>query len=341
MSYLKNTWYVAAWASEVTHDKVLARTILGQPVALFRRPDGSPAALLDRCPHRFAPLSAGTLSNGAVMCRYHGLQFDGSGTCVGNPHGGARRGLGVKAWPVVDAHRATWIWMGDAAKADPSLIPPLDYLGDAPETAFSCGKLLSGSGHYELFSDNILDLSHTDFLHPNTLGGGAVTRTKQSVEEGSDYIEVTWHTPDTPPPPALHALFGSIPERTDIIHKVRWYAPAIMRLISAVLPAGQPIEQGFANVNAHIMTPESDTSTHYFFAATRNYLMEDAELNDRVARTRETIFATEDKPMIELVQARMGSADFWDLEPRLMSIDEASVRVRRRLKRLIEAEKGS
>lgn len=338
MKYLRRAWYVAAWMHEILPGKILHRTILGEPLALFRSADGSPAALLDRCPHRFAPLSAGVLSGGRVMCRYHGLEFDTQGRCVANPHGPALQSLAVRSWPVRDAHRATWIWMGDPAEADPALIPPLDYLGDAPDTAFSCGQLLSGRGNYELFSDNILDLSHTDYLHPTTLGGGAVTKTRQRIEETDSYIEVTWYAPDTPPLPVMRSLVPNLPERTDTIQAVRWYAPSVMRLISGVVESGRPLSEGFSNVNAHIMTPETETTSHYFFAATRNFLTEDGALNLRLAKVREHIFLTEDKPMIELVQERMGGADFWDLKPRLLPIDEASVRVRRRLQKLIEAE---
>jgi phenylpropionate dioxygenase-like ring-hydroxylating dioxygenase large terminal subunit len=338
MPYLKGAWYLAAWAHEIVPGKILSRTLLGEPVALFRRADGSPAALLDRCPHRFAPLSAGVLSNDQLMCRYHGLKFDGHGRCVANPHGAVLQGLSVRSWPVRDAHRATWIWMGSPAQADPQLIPPLDYLGDAPETAFSSGQLLSGRGNYEIFSDNILDLSHTDYLHPNTLGGGAVTKTRQKVEETDSYIEVTWHAADTPPLPVMRSLVGNLPDRTDTVQKVRWYAPSVMRLISAVVESGRPIEEGYTNTNAHIMTPETETTTHYFFAATRNFLTEDGALNARLAQTREQIFLTEDKPMLELVQERMGNEDFWALAPRLLPVDEASVRVRRKLRKLIEAE---
>ena len=228
--------------------------------------------------------------------------------------------------------------MGNAADADPTLIPPLDYLGDAPETAFSSGQLLSGRGHYELFSDNILDLSHTDYLHPNTLGGGAVTKTRQKIEETESYLEVSWHAADTSALPVMQSLLGNLPERTDTVQKVRWYAPSVMRLISAVVESGRPIEEGFVHTNAHIMTPETELTTHYFFAATRNFRIEDGALNAHLEQARERIFLTEDKPMIELVQQRMGSAEFWDLKPRLLPVDEASVRVRRRLGKLIEAQ---
>ena len=338
MRYLMNAWYVAAWSNELVASTVLARRLLDEPVALFRCADGSPAALRDRCPHRFAPLSVGTLAEGQVTCRYHGLRFDGTGRCTHNPHGPATRSLAVQAWPVHEAHRAIWIWMGDPARADPTMIAPLSYLADAPESAFSCGQLLSGQGHYELFVDNILDLSHTDYLHPDTLGGGATTRAKQQLTETDDYLEVTWFSANTPASPLVRSLMGNLPEHTDIFQTVRWYAPSIMRLTAAVVRAGGPREEACANLNAHIFTPETATTTHYFFGATRNYRTDDAQLNERLAATRARIFATEDKPMIGLVQERMGAGDFFDLKPRLLPIDEASVRARRKLEKLLHAQ---
>jgi len=63
---------------------MLARTLMEQPVLLFRDADGQARALHDRCPHRFAPLWMGRLSadGRSVQCGYHGLQFDGTGACV-------------------------------------------------------------------------------------------------------------------------------------------------------------------------------------------------------------------------------------------------------------------
>ncbi len=339
--YLKNAWYVAAWGSEIVPGTVLARTILEQPVALFRRGDGTPAALHDACPHRFAPLSNGVLTDGTLACRYHGLAFDGSGACVVNPHGPILRSLGARAYPIHEAHRAAWIWMGDPGKADPALIPDLSFLAAAPDTAFSSGELLSGRGNYEVFADNILDLSHTDYLHPDTLGGGAVTKAKQQIQEYDDCFDVTWFTRDVAPPPIMASLVGTLPPRTDSFSRVRWFAPGIMKLTTGLLPVDAPDESGaVSNLNAHIMTPETARTTHYFFAATRNYCVDDPVLNDRIAAMRRKIFATEDKPMIELVDERMGDNEFWSMRPVLLSIDGASVRARRRLQTLIKAEQA-
>jgi phenylpropionate dioxygenase-like ring-hydroxylating dioxygenase large terminal subunit len=59
MNFLRNVWYVGAWDHEVSADQPLARTLLGEPVVFFRNAAGQVQALLDRCPHRFAPLSMG------------------------------------------------------------------------------------------------------------------------------------------------------------------------------------------------------------------------------------------------------------------------------------------
>jgi len=111
-----------------------------------------------------------------------------------------------------------------------------------------------------------------------------------------------------------------------------------MQLIAATGAAGAPEEDALSNLNAHVMTPQTATSTHYFFAATRNYKVDDGALNERLARMREKIFSTEDKPMIEHVASRMGEADFWSLKPVLLPVDRGAVLVRRRLKAMIEAE---
>lgn len=58
--YLCNRWYVAAWAHELDAGP-LARTIMDEPVVLYRAGDGEVAALENACAHRYVPLSLGTV----------------------------------------------------------------------------------------------------------------------------------------------------------------------------------------------------------------------------------------------------------------------------------------
>ena len=67
MMYLRNSWYVTAWDHEISHEP-LARTILGEPIVLWRTDDGSAIAFEDRCCHRHAPLSAGKVRGDRLQC---------------------------------------------------------------------------------------------------------------------------------------------------------------------------------------------------------------------------------------------------------------------------------
>src|SRR5260370_34103957 len=80
----RTAWYIAAWAAE-QKETPLARRICNDPIVLFRDPGGQPAALLDRCCHRSAPLSLGEIVAAGIQCGYHGLTFDRSGACVAVP----------------------------------------------------------------------------------------------------------------------------------------------------------------------------------------------------------------------------------------------------------------
>jgi phenylpropionate dioxygenase-like ring-hydroxylating dioxygenase large terminal subunit len=104
MEYLRNAWYVAAWSEELAAGKLIARTFLDEPVVLFRTNDGAAAALFDRCPHRFAPLSRGRHKGSEIECGYHGLRFDRSGACSLNPYnpGHTPPRARVQSYPVLE-----------------------------------------------------------------------------------------------------------------------------------------------------------------------------------------------------------------------------------------------
>ncbi len=344
MTYLRNCWYLAAWADEVAAGALLGRRLLDEPVVLFRDASGKVSALLDRCPHRFAPLSKGKVVGSSIACGYHGLTFDGLGQCAHNPHGPVLRNMKVKHYPIIEAYRGIWIWMGEPEAASPDLLRDLSFLESGPETAFSKGYI-HGRGNYLLYVDNILDLSHVDYLHANTLGSGAFSRTRPKVTETQDRVVVLRDCLNEVPSPLMRSFRGITEEdRVDSWNRVEWSAPAVMTLSGGNVPAGESRDGPHNNMNTmnvHIMTPESERTTHYFFATTRDFALEDAEFNQRYADTRYRIFFSEDEPMIDAQQERMGDQDFWDLGPLLLRIDEGSVRARRKLARMIEIESGT
>ena len=162
-TYLRNAWYVAAWSHDLAEGKLLARTILKEPVVLYRKSDGTVVALGDRCPHRFAPLHMGKIVHGdRVQCPYHGLEFDQTGACVLNPHGTRNipSRARVRSYPATEKHKAIWIWMGDEA-ADPARVPDFSVLDNVPERHATKRDRITIRANYELIIDNLLDLSHT------------------------------------------------------------------------------------------------------------------------------------------------------------------------------------
>lgn len=336
--FLKNLWYAAWWSDELTVDQLYPRTIADEPLLFWRDDDGTPCAVLDRCPHRYAPLGMGQRVAGGVQCGYHGIAFGRDGTCIANPHGPRVSALTTPAFPTVDRHKIIWVWMGNPGQADPDQIPNLSFADTAPPSAYSRGYLPTRAGH-QLISDNILDLTHADYLHANTLGGGSVTRAKPVIEEqpgGSVFVEwpaynevaTPFFRPEMPDPDML----------TDMWTSVLWHPNGVMTLRFGATPAGQPREKGIDTWSAHIVTPETKRSSHYFYFNTREFRVDDAEYNAHFAATLRNAFSTEDKPMIEAQQARLGDADLFERNPILLTTDVPSTRARRAYDRLLAAE---
>lgn len=334
MTWLRNRWYQAGWSDELKAGEPLVRTILAEPILFYRTADGTPAALFDSCPHRFAPLSAGEFDGDTVVCGYHGLGFGPNGACTRNPHGPITSALRVRSYPVVERHLAMWIWMGAADLADPALIPDLSFIDETPDAARIRGSMPT-KANYQLLVDNILDLSHADYLHPTSLGG-MMTASKMRSREDGDKILVSWVAEDCDPPGAFKPI---VPEgKADIWIDVTWQAPALMILETAAKPAGVPKSREDGTTTLHNIVPETETTSHYFFCSTRRFLVDDAKVSSYLRGALEQAFQGEDKPMLERQQARMVTPDLWALDPVLLPIDAGAVRVRRKLDKMIAAE---
>ena len=338
VTWLRNQWYQFGWSEELDDVSSLQRTLLATPLIVFRDKDGGLAALRDRCPHRFAPLSAGTVERGRVTCGYHGLAFGADGACVHNPHGPVTSRMRVQAYPVVERHTAIWVWMGDPDQADPSLIPDLAFIDATPARARITG-FMPTAADYRLVIDNIMDLSHADYLHPTTLGG-IMTGSKARSWEDGDTIVAEWVSLDTAPIPAARAHLPP-GANADTWTRVVWSAPGVMVLGTASTPAGVPRTVEDETYTLHNMVPETERSTHYFFCSTRRFLVDDEKFSTFLRGALSQAFTQEDKPMLELQQQRMGDAELWDLDPILLPTDAAAVRVRRKLDQLIDAERAT
>lgn len=338
--YLLNIWYVAAWSHELG-DSLLGRTLLERPVALFRDGHGQPRAIGGRCPHRFAPLADGRIcEDGAVECPYHGLRFGADGRCTFNPHppGNTAR-IAVPTWPIVEKHGFLWIWFGDAARADPALIPDFSFLDQPDRWEIVRGKT-DAEGNYELYTDNILDLGHVNFLHPALKAPAYVAGERRSRQDGDTVWYHVFHPDDhlsLALGPALGALNG---ERKDSWTDVRWSAPSAMYLIITAADPGQSRDTGVSTPSMHFLTPESPTRTHYFWAVARETHRGDAAFTEAMRQGFHHAFEKEDQPMIARQQEMMMGKTFWELDPVLLKGDASAVMARRILDRRIREEMG-
>ena len=333
MTFHRNAWYVAALPQDVGRE-LRRRTILGDPILLYRKLDGSLAAVMDRCPHRFAPLSRGTLHDDIIECKYHGLRFDGSGMCVLNPHGETiNPAMHVHHYPAVECHGLVWIWMGNPETASLDRIPNLSYMGASGSRTVR--NYIYADYRYDILVDNLLDVSHVDYLHVGSLSSGPPERGEVQVRQQGDDVFVVRTLYNSPTPPRIRDWADRIDQRF-VAH---WHPGQVIDFEWRGALVGQDLASGRLLARfSHYVTPETDGSTHYFMSATRYEGLDDPTLEAQVARSQVAVVQNEDGPMLEAVNAEMHGADLVDLRPVVLPTDKGAMQVRRVMKRLLRQE---
>lgn len=284
--FLKDTWYVAAWSHEVSLTTLFSRTIIGKPVVFWRDGNGEVIALLDRCPHRGAPLSKGRIEDGQIRCMYHGLKFASSGECVQVP--GMDRippAACLTSFRVVERSNWIWIWMGDPALADESLIPDTFWL-DSPDWRYQ-PDYIHYDVNYLLIADNLLDFSHLPFLHETTLGGSAgYAESRAVVERSENGVRINRWFIDGPPAPFVRNLTGwnSNVDRWNIYD---FLVPGVLLMDSGSAPAGQGAQAGNRENavrfrSAQALTPETEHTSHYFFSQAHDFAIDDPRVTEQL-----------------------------------------------------------
>jgi phenylpropionate dioxygenase-like ring-hydroxylating dioxygenase large terminal subunit len=335
--FLKDCWYAAAWSDELAQE-LLERTVCGEKLVLFRDSAGAAAALSGICPHRFASLARGQrIEPDRLQCPYHGLQFDSAGQCVHNPHGPIPPSVRLRRYKAIERHTLVWLWWGDPEQADARLIPDLSCIGG--ERYRTIHGTIVARGNYQLVTDNLMDLSHVAFLHAGGLGSAAIESGQHEVFQSGTTIDSNRWCPDAPASPVWDALFGHYGKNVDHWLDMRWDAPASMLLDVGVAPAGSQRRNGISQWGAHILTPEDEVTTRYFWASVRDFALDSAEVDAQIRSAVEFAFGSEDKPMIEDVQRNMGGKSFEELRPLLLPFDKGAVLARRLLADLIAGKK--
>jgi phenylpropionate dioxygenase-like ring-hydroxylating dioxygenase large terminal subunit len=338
--FLRNGWYSALWRHELA-DKPVAKTFLDEKVVLFRTAGGKAGALEDCCCHRAAPLSMGEVAGETLACGYHGLKFDVNGRCVEVPgQAEVPSGAKVKSYPVVEKWNVVWIWMGDPALADPGKIPDMPWLSDPKWTA-TPGRLHVNS-NYQFIVDNLLDLTHVSYVHKNTLAGDpreATTPTK--TERLNDGVRVGRWMLDFVPPP-LFAKAGNFTGTVDRWQFATWHPPSTVYLDVGCAKAGTGApqgdrSQGISIWSSHLLTPETERSSHYLFCFARDFGQGDEQMSKMLYEGSKATFMED----VEFLEAVQGNRTGGSLDGLIhITADAAQLQARRMLTGLIGAEQG-
>jgi phenylpropionate dioxygenase-like ring-hydroxylating dioxygenase large terminal subunit len=339
--FLRNHWYVAATDHEIQR-KPFRRVILNEPVVFYRKQDGTPVALEDRCAHRHLPLSMGKLvENDVLQCHYHGLRFDSTGQCVRVPGQDLIPPTAcVRAYPVVERYHWLWIWMGDPALADPDKIEDFHWLDDPAWGAKT--DYLHAQCNWQLVVDNLLDLTHLAFVHETTIGNMAlVEHAAVKVTRSPNDVLVTRWIIDQPAPPAFVKIgkFATNVDRWQLIH---YTPPAFLRLDVGATPTGTGAPEGrrvdgisMRNLNA--ITPETETTTHYFWAQAHDFEPQNKDMTERVFAQIKTAFLED----VSVFTAQQQNISLCPTAPQTdINADTGGIQARRIVDRLYKEEQA-
>lgn len=336
-SFPLNSWYAVGWETEIGRN-LFARTICGRRLVLYRRTDGTIAALDDACWHRLLPLSMGRLEGDNVICGYHGLEFEPGGRCVHMPSQETiNPSACVRSYPVIERYRLVWVWTGDPAMADPALVPDLHWLYD-PEWV-SDGATIELNCNYRLVVDNLMDLTHETFVHAGSIGNNAVAEAPFTVEHADCTVTVKRWMLNVVPPPFWRKQLGKdcLVDRWQIIN---FRAPSTIAIDVGVAVAGTGAitgdrTQGVNNIVCNTITPVTEGKCLYFWAFPRNYRIWDQQLTIEQKLGVVEIFR-QDEVVLEAQQIAIDAnpdKDFYNL-----NIDAGAMWARRTIRTMIDAE---
>ncbi|HEX4515196.1 MAG TPA: Rieske 2Fe-2S domain-containing protein [Polyangiaceae bacterium] len=238
-------------ASRALRTKPVKVSVAGESFALFRDERGRACALADRCPHRFAPLSAGRVERGKLVCAYHGWSFDGDGRgkSASQP---ALAKCDVRSMRAVERHGYVWI----ANRESEDEVPNFDF-GEAR----SCGAFsVRFDAPLHVVLDNFSEDEHTPFVHTR-LGwqSGDVEKIGFHAESFDDRTEVHYDAPQRPT--RVGRIFGLRPG--DIFHNdwVTRFDPPCTTYTTQWVDPKTSATRPLRITSPIYFVPESDSST--------------------------------------------------------------------------------
>lgn len=329
----RNCWYAAATSAEVGRD-LIARRMLDTPVVLYRREDGTPVALEDRCAHRPYPLSLGRLDGDTIVSGYTGFVYGPDGEVVSVPTQ-ARVPIGarVDCYPVHDDGSLVWVWLGEPSLAAQRPVPRLRWLSDPGWATF--GDSWETAAPLTMLHENFADITHVAVVHPDI--APPVLRSVPPPLQVEVTETTVAFTRDYPPAPLPGWHAGLLGVAADAAFAQReegmFVSPGVWKDRWDVLVDDTPATLRFT----HALTPVDGGRTRHVWRVSRNFALDEAtteqirpiftEYYQRVRSILETMAA-----VVALDGARKEVS---------VSADAAAIAVRKILRRMVVDEIGS
>jgi phenylpropionate dioxygenase-like ring-hydroxylating dioxygenase large terminal subunit len=300
---IKNCWYVLDRSEEVGSE-LKNRMIINQDLVYFRTAEGLVTALQNRCAHRCFPLHRSTLhENDTIQCGYHGLTYNADGKCVQIPSAMDLNPsfISVQKYPVVERTPMIWVWAGDADKADESLIPKYNWINE--ENWGYGGGYYHVKGNYLAIHENLMDITHFQYLHGAALG---------TPKHAEAIIEVTvegntvdnYRVNEGEPVPELHKKATGLNDVPITRHAHSIFVNPGFHDAVGLFEDKQGSNNGRIEYSPHIlhfMTPETQYTSHYWWLFARDFAAPDAKLDQWYSDVTGQVFE-EDIDAVEWIE---------------------------------------
>jgi phenylpropionate dioxygenase-like ring-hydroxylating dioxygenase large terminal subunit len=300
---LQKFWHIAC-LSDALGPEPLARSIADQPVVLFRDAAGRAQALLDRCCHRYLPLSFGKVTPKGIRCNYHGWEFSTAGKCIRIP---GQPPENVQALPhciptfaVREEDGLIWVYPStdESASQAPFHIPH-DKDGAYDTLRIDFGSM---EAPVDNVIDNFMDSLHPPFVHPGLIYSDEKRNLIEigvracRTSDGYHGVEGCYLGEPAPTEGLIGRLFAK--RGAAAIHEERYLMPC---LTQAEYKVGETTHL----LSTHVFTPETPTRT-------RMYL---------ILRTKSRLPKFMTRPILRFIFTRLFRQDIVVLEKQHRAMD--------------------